>query len=125
MIQTTIRELKDGQFFTFRPHEYPKERQVYVRSRYDRSGKKFAYFPYSDMMDERFAKGSRVVFTDFIFWFMNIKLTKQETEIVFKAISAYIREEERDQLTAEKLGYPTIPYEQRIKELRVLKNKFE
>ena len=86
MIQTTIRELKDGQFFTFRPHEYPKERQVYVRSRYDRSGKKFAYFPYSDMMDEHFAKGSRVVFTDFIFWFMNIKLTKQETEIVFKAI---------------------------------------
>ena len=70
MIQTTIRELKDGQFFTFRPHEYPKERQVYVRSRYDRSGKKFAYFPYSDMMDEHFAKGSRVVFTDFIFWNM-------------------------------------------------------
>ena len=67
MIQTTIRELKDGQFFTFRPHEYPKERQVYVRSRYDRSGKKFAYFPYSDMMDEHFAKGSRIVFTDFNF----------------------------------------------------------
>ena len=67
MIQTTIRELKEGDFFTFRPHEEPNERQVYVRSRYDRSGKKFAYFPYSDMMDEHFAKGSRVVFTDFIF----------------------------------------------------------
>ena len=56
---------------------------------------------------------------------MNVKLTKQETEIVFKAISAYIREEERDQLTAGKLGYPTIPYEQRIKELKALKTKFE
>ena len=56
---------------------------------------------------------------------MNIKLTKQETEIVIKAISAYIREEERDQLTAEKLGYPTTLYEQRIKELRALKTKFE
>lgn len=67
MIQTTIRELKEGDFFTFRPHENPKERQVYVRSDYDRSGKKFAYFPYSDMMDEHFAKGSRVVFTDFYF----------------------------------------------------------
>ena len=56
---------------------------------------------------------------------MNIKLTKNEVEIVFKAISAYIREEERDQLTAAKLGYPTIPYETRIKELRALKTKFE
>ena len=56
---------------------------------------------------------------------MNIKLTKQETEIVIKAISAYIREEERDQITAEKLGYPTTTYEQRIKELRELKTKFE
>ena len=56
---------------------------------------------------------------------MNIKLTKQETEIVYKAISAYIREEERDQMTAEKLGYPTTPYETRIKELRALKTKFE
>ena len=56
---------------------------------------------------------------------MNIKLTKQETEIVFKAISAYIREEERDQITAAKLGYPTTPHEQRIKELRELKTKFE
>ena len=56
---------------------------------------------------------------------MNVKLTKQETEIVFKAISAYIREEERDQITAEKLGYPATPYETRIKELRALKTKFE
>ena len=56
---------------------------------------------------------------------MNVKLTKQETEIVFKAISAYISEEERDQLTAEKLGYPIHPYETRIKELRALKTKFE
>ena len=67
MIQTTIRELKEGDFFTFRPHEEPNEKQVYVRSHYDRGGKKFAYFPYSDMMDEHFAKGSRVVFTDFNF----------------------------------------------------------
>ena len=56
---------------------------------------------------------------------MNIKLTKNEVEIVIKAISAYIREEERDQITAEKLGYPTHPYETRIKELKQLKTKFE
>ena len=54
-----------------------------------------------------------------------IKLNNNQAELVMKAISAYIREEERDQLTAEKLGYPTTPYEQRIKELRELKTKFE
>ena len=54
-----------------------------------------------------------------------IKLNNNQAEIVYKAISAYIREEERDQLTAGKLGYPTIPYEQRIKELKALKTKFE
>lgn len=67
MIQTTIRELKEGDYFTFRPIEEPKERQVYVRSHYDRSGKKFAYFPYTDMMNEHFANGNRIVYTDFIF----------------------------------------------------------
>ena len=67
MIQTTMRQLKEGEFFTFRPHEEPTERQVYVRSDYDRSTKRFAYFPYNDMMNEHFAKGERVVYTDFIF----------------------------------------------------------
>lgn len=67
MVQTTIRQLKEGDFFTFRPIEEPKERRVYVRSRYDRSSKKFAYFPFIDMMDERFLNGNRVVYTDFIF----------------------------------------------------------
>ena len=56
---------------------------------------------------------------------MNVKLTKPEVEIVYKAISAFIREEERDQMNAEELGYPTSPYEQRIKELKQLKTKFE
>lgn len=54
-----------------------------------------------------------------------IKLNNNQAELVMKAISAYIREEERDQITAEKLGYPTTPYETRIKELRALKTKFE
>ena len=54
-----------------------------------------------------------------------IKLNNNQAELVMKAISAYIREEERDQITAAKLGYPTNPYAQRIKELRELKNKFE
>ena len=67
MIQTTIKQLKEGDFFTFRPNEEPTERQVYVRSHFDRISKRFAYFPYSDMMNEHFAKGERVVYTDFIF----------------------------------------------------------
>ena len=56
---------------------------------------------------------------------MNVKLTKNEVEIVIKAISAYIREEERSQIIAEEFGFSTTPYETRIKELRELKTKFE
>ena len=56
---------------------------------------------------------------------MNVKLTKEQAKLAYISISAYIREEERDQLTAGKLGYPTTPYETRIKELRALKTKFE
>ena len=121
MIQTTMRQLKEGDFFTFRPHEYPKERQVYVRSRYDRSGKKFAYFPFSDVMDEHFAKGSRVVFTDFIFWFMNIKVTKEQAELVYISISAFIREETRDMVIAESKGLKIISYQDRLTKLQELK----
>ena len=116
-----MKQLKEGDFFTFRPHEYPKERQVYVRSRYDRGGKKFAYFPYSDMMDEHFAKDSRVVFTDFIFWFMNIKLTKEQAKLVFISVSACIREETRDMVIAESKGFKTKCYQDRIAELQELK----
>lgn len=67
MIQTTIRELKKGDYFTFRAIEEPKERQVYVRSHYDRSSKQFAYYKFSDVNCEHFTNGNRIVFTDFIF----------------------------------------------------------
>lgn len=52
---------------------------------------------------------------------MNVKLTKQETEIVLKAISAYIREEEREQYTANCHGYIPSIYDERIAQLRELK----
>ena len=123
MIQTTIRELKDGQFFTFRPHEYPKERQVYVRSRYDRSGKKFAYFPFSDMMDEHFAKGSRVVFTDFIF--QPMELTQQDKETIVYALQCSIRNVKNLISRAKREGKPTGTYEYVLRKLRNAIDKFE
>ena len=67
MIQTTIRELKKGDFFTFRPIEEPKARHVYVRSHYDRNSKLFAYYNFSGVNCEQFTNGNRIVYTDFIF----------------------------------------------------------
>lgn len=67
MKATTIRELKNDDFFTFKPREECTEKQVYVRGDYDPSSKKYSYAPYSDIMDERFIKGDRVVYTDFYF----------------------------------------------------------
>lgn len=67
MIQTTIRQLKRNDFFTFKPKEECQERNVYVRGDYDPRCKKYWYAPYSDIMNERYIKGDRVVYTDFIF----------------------------------------------------------
>ena len=52
---------------------------------------------------------------------MNIKLTKQETEIVIKAISAYIHEKTRDMVIAESKGLKTISYQDRLTKLQELK----
>lgn len=50
-----------------------------------------------------------------------IKLNNNQAELVLKAISAFIREEQREQMTAEKMGYNVTSYEVRIEELISLK----
>ena len=59
MIQTTIRQLKRNDFFTFKPKEECQERNVYVRGDYDPRTKKYWYAPYSNIMDERYIKADR------------------------------------------------------------------
>ena len=53
---------------------------------------------------------------------MNVKLTKQEAEMVIQAISAYIREEERECIQAERKGYASgLYYHRKIDKLVELK----
>lgn len=50
-----------------------------------------------------------------------IKLNNNQAELVLKAISAFIREEERELLMAEEIGLNTNPYRLSLNNLRELK----
>lgn len=50
-----------------------------------------------------------------------IKLTDKQAEMVIQAISAFIREEERELLMAEEIGLNTNPYRLSLNNLRELK----
>ena len=67
MRQATIKELKKGEMFTFKPTEYPDYERVYIRDEYDRSTKKYGYTKWSDINHYAEAKGTRTVYTDFTF----------------------------------------------------------
>ena len=66
-MKTTLREVRKGEYFTFKDIEEPKESQVYVRDEYDRSAKKFGYSRFSDYNHYNMKKGSTVVYTGFTF----------------------------------------------------------
>lgn len=50
-----------------------------------------------------------------------IKLNNNQAELVLKAISAFIREEERELTMAEEIGLNTNPYRLSLNNLRELK----
>lgn len=62
-----LKELKNGEMFTLKPIEYPKESQVYIREEYDRSTKKYICIKWSDVNAERLLKGDKEVYTEFYF----------------------------------------------------------
>lgn len=68
MRQTTLKEIKKGEWFTLKPLEYPKETQVYIKGDYDRGEKKYLCDKWWDCLgDYRILKGSTIVYVDFIF----------------------------------------------------------
>lgn len=67
MIAKTVRELKQGEWFTLKPIEYPKESQVYIRGEYDRGEKRFCCDKWDNLSVSRSFKGDKVVYTDFFF----------------------------------------------------------
>ena len=63
----TIKDLKQGDYFTLNPIEYPNENQVYVRGEYVREVKAYICYKFSDINAERLIKGSKEIFTEFVF----------------------------------------------------------
>jgi len=62
-----LKKLKKGDYFTIKPIDEPKESQVYIKGEYDKSSKTYSCMKFSDMNEERFYKGNKVIFTDFTF----------------------------------------------------------
>jgi hypothetical protein len=62
-----LKDLKKGEYFTLKEIAEPNENQVYVRGDYDRESKTYSCYKFSDTNSERFIKGNKKVFIDFVF----------------------------------------------------------
>ena len=67
MMQMVVKKLKQGEFFTRKAVEYPKESQVYVRGAYDREQKRYECTRFDDVSRAVYLKGDTEVYTDFVF----------------------------------------------------------
>ena len=63
----TIKELKKGTYFTIKNIECPNNSQVWIRSDYDKSSKKYIAYNFDDVNRCREFKNTTIVYTDFIF----------------------------------------------------------
>lgn len=63
----TVKQLKNGEWFTLKPIAEPKESQVYIRGDYDRTAKKYECGRCDDISYSRLIKGNTEVYTDFVF----------------------------------------------------------
>lgn len=64
---TNLKNLENGDFFTFEYILFPNVNQVYIKGDYDRSSKTYSCYCYGDMNKCKSVKGNKVVFTAFIF----------------------------------------------------------
>ena len=62
-----MKDLKKGEFFTLKPVEQPKESQVYIKSDYDRSERKYWATKWTDIGDGKYVSGEKEVYIDFEF----------------------------------------------------------
>lgn len=67
IIETKVKELKKGDFFTKKPMTSPKNNQVWIRGDYCRDIKKYECINFDDINRFCYLPGNKAVFTDFIF----------------------------------------------------------
>ena len=63
----TVKQLKQGEYFTRKPIAEPKESQVYIRGEYDRSTKKYICTKWNDVSSSILLKGGTEIYTEFVF----------------------------------------------------------
>lgn len=63
----TVKQLKQGEYFTRKPIAEPKESQVYIRGEYDRSTKKYICTKWDDISSSILLKGGTEIYTEFVF----------------------------------------------------------
>ena len=62
-----LKSLKQGEYFTLKDIPQPKDSQVWVKGEYDKYDKEFVCYKFSDISNGKGMKGSKLVYTDFIF----------------------------------------------------------
>jgi len=67
MKQTTIKQIKLGDYFTMKPTDEPTENQVWVKGEYDRSERAYWCYRFADVNSGRLIKASKVVYVEFYF----------------------------------------------------------
>lgn len=67
METTTIKQLKQGDFFTLQPCDDAKESRVWVRGPFNRSTKRYDCYKFSDVNHYHSFSPNLIVYTDFIF----------------------------------------------------------
>lgn len=64
---TTIKNLKNGDYFTLKQIDEPTENQVWVKDEWDASERKYLAHKFSDVNTCRYFKGDKQVYIDFCF----------------------------------------------------------
>lgn len=64
---TKIKDLKRGNYFTFKDVDFPDDSQVWVRDEYDRESRKYLVYCFADVNKSRLVSGDKNVYTNFIF----------------------------------------------------------
>ncbi len=63
----TIKDIKQDEMLTLKNIEQPKENQVWLKSHYDKSTKKFVIYNFSDIGKSKLIDKSKEIFTNFTF----------------------------------------------------------
>ena len=65
--KTTIKDIKKDEMFTLKNIEEPNGKQVWLKSHYDKSTKKFVIYNFEDIGKSKLIDGSKEIFTNFTF----------------------------------------------------------